>query len=827
MKKQSTPKTVNKKMPAAARPAGKPVQKPGFMEKFIPAPFPNWIYIVIVGFCFVIYGNTLWNEFALDDTMVLTQNEFVKEGVSGIPKIFKYDTFIGRYGEQVTNLPGGRYRPLSVALLAAEYDIFVSSDVKQIIRDKLDTTIMQHNVPHQYIVPDMQGRIIDTTQAGYVVVAKTAPKMNDDDAPLYMKTLLPYAGHFVNILLYALVACFLFKLLQRLFPVREPAGWKLLFNVPVIATLLFIAHPVHVEAVANIKGRDEIMTFLGALMALFYTLRWLDTRQPHFLAITFFCFLGGAFAKENALTFLAIIPVTIYFTGQYKLKHLLLFAAVTVIPVFLLLKGQGIAFLFVAAFLILLFAAPAHSRTKTIAWALLPSFAAALVFTCVRWSVINMDPLPETELMNNPFLGMRSVEKVASIIYGLGRYLWLLVYPNPLTTDYYPYHIPKVVINNAGTNEFINTISIANPAVWLPLLIYGAMFAFIIWGLSPKRKNNYAYAMIWYLVPLSIVCNVFVMIGTFMNERFVYISSVGFCLALAYFIITHLPEWIKNERRYRFAVIAFLSIVLCLYSAQSISRNKAWFDDFTLSTTDARQSPKSAKANYDAARVYNIKVVAATDDSLRLLYTRQIYKHAKRAVEIHPVYENALTLYSWANTMLGNMYPDSIAKYPRQLSINLLKQLLRRNAGTPFAFGPLGDLLGTIPDPAERARQWEDVLAIAPNRFEPNFNLARIYMTEMGDPAKAVPYYEKAASLEPNNTNVLIDLGAAYGNSGKGVKAFETFEKVLQLAPNDTLALRNLEATYVNLGDYYKANETYQRYRAIGGRQSSLVVITQ
>ncbi|MDR3351233.1 MAG: hypothetical protein LBN98_06320 [Prevotellaceae bacterium] len=826
MKKQSGKKITVKKT-APAKPVQKPVQKPAVMEKFIPAPFPRWVYAVIVAFCFVIYGNTLWNEFALDDTMVLTQNEFVKEGISGIPKIFKYDTFIGRYGEQVTNLPGGRYRPLSVALLAAEYDIFVDSEVKQIIRDKLDTTIMQQNVPREYLVWDTQARIIDTTQVDYAVVAKTAPKQNDDDAPLYMKTLLPYASHFVNIILYALVACFLFKLLQRLFPVREAAGWKLLFNVPVIATLLFIAHPVHVEAVANIKGRDEIMTFLGALMALFYTLRWLDTRQPHFLFITFLCFLGGAFAKENALTFLAIIPVTIYFTGQYKLKHLLLFTALTVIPVFLLLKGQGLAFLFVAAFFVLLLAAPARSRTKTIALALLPSFAAALIFTCVRWSVINMEPLPETELMNNPFLGMRSIEKWASIVYGLGRYLWLLVYPNPLTTDYYPYHIPKVVISNNGVNEFINTISIANPAVWAPLLIYGALFAFVIWGLSSKRKNVYAYAIIWYLVPLSIVSNVFVMIGTFMNERFVYISSVGFCLALAYFIIVHLPKWMKQESRYRLAVISFLGVVLCLYSAQSISRNKAWFDDFTLSTTDARQSPKSAKANYDAARVYNIKLQSAPDDSIRLVYTRKIYDYAKRAVEIHPAYENALSLYSWANTMLGNMYPDSLAKYPRQFSINLLKQLLRRNAGTPFAFGPLGDLMATIPDPAERIRQWEEILQIAPNRFEPNFNLARICMTEMGDPAKAVPYYEKAVSLEPNNTTALIDLGAAYGNSGKSLKAFETFEKVLQIAPNDTLALRNLEATYIQLGDYLRANETYQRFRAAGGKQPQMLVIAQ
>jgi tetratricopeptide (TPR) repeat protein len=316
-----------------------------------------------------------------------------------------------------------------------------------------------------------------------------------------------------------------------------------------------------------------------------------------------------------------------------------------------------------------------------------------------------------------------------------------------------------------------------------------------------------------------------------MNERFVYISSVGFCLALAYFIIVHLPKRIPNENRYRWLVAGFLGVVLCLYSAQSISRNKVWFDDFTLSTTDARQSPMSAKANYDAARVYNIKVVQAPNDSLREVYTRQIYKYARRAVEIHPVYENALLLYSWANSTLGNMYPDSLAKYPSQLSINLVKQRLRRNPGTPFAFGQLTEQINRIPDAGERTRQWEDLLTIRPNEHGPVWFPAYLYLGQLymsvGKFVEAVPLYEKAVSFEPSNTTALIDLGAAYGNSGKGVKAFETFEKVLQIAPNDTLALRNLEATYVHLGDYIKAIETYERFKASGGKQSPLVTISQ
>jgi tetratricopeptide (TPR) repeat protein len=778
MKKQPPVRKNEKRTPASARklaPAPLRWTKP---EPFVPSPFPNWIYVVIVAFSFAIYSNTMWNEFALDDTMVLTQNEFVKSGVSGIPKIFKYDTFIGRYGEQVTNLPGGRYRPLSVALLALEYDIFVNSDVKQIIRDRLDESKTQYNVPRQYIVPDMQARIVDTTQAGFVVVSKPSPKQNEDDAPLYMKTMLPYASHFVNMLLYAITACFVFKLLLRLFPVRDTSGWKRLLNVPVIATLLFVAHPVHVEAVANIKGRDEIMTFLGALMALFYTLRWLDTRDRKYMLITFLCFLAGAFSKENAITFLAIIPLTVYFCTSYRLKDNFV--------------------------------------------ALLPSLAAALVFLMVRGSVITWSPMPETELMNNPFLGMRPFEKWGSIIYVLGRYLWLLIFPHPLTTDYYPYHIPKVTMTGSDPNSAINAIGIGNILIWGALLLYIALFVFILWGMAPHRRNKYAYAVAWYLIPMSVVSNVFVMIGTSMNERFVFISSVGFCLAVALFLVHHLPRLLKNAKLYQPLLAGFLAVVLCFYSIQSIARNKVWFDDFTLSTTDAKLSPKSAKANYDAARVYNIKFQSAPNDSLRLFYTKQIYYYSKRAIAIHPVYENALLLYSWSNSMLGN-HPDSLAKYPRRASIEALKQLLRRNPLTPFAFDPLVPLIAQLPTTEERVKEWEAVYALSPERFESNYNLACVYAKDQGlnrttgqfnreQLLKAIPYFERTVTLKPDFINGLIDLGAMYGNTGNPVKAVEIFEKAVKTAPNDTLAWKNLGQTYLTLGDQSKAMQAQQQY---------------
>lgn len=48
-----------------------------------------WIYAGIFVLCFLVYGNTLNHQYALDDGVVIHHNEYVSKGVSGIPMLFK------------------------------------------------------------------------------------------------------------------------------------------------------------------------------------------------------------------------------------------------------------------------------------------------------------------------------------------------------------------------------------------------------------------------------------------------------------------------------------------------------------------------------------------------------------------------------------------------------------------------------------------------------------------------------------------------------------------------------------------------------------------
>ena len=73
------------------------------------------LYILILVMSFLLYGNTISFDYALDDLIVIRNNSFTQKGFRGIKEIFSYDSFTGFYGKEKKLVEGGRYRPLSIA----------------------------------------------------------------------------------------------------------------------------------------------------------------------------------------------------------------------------------------------------------------------------------------------------------------------------------------------------------------------------------------------------------------------------------------------------------------------------------------------------------------------------------------------------------------------------------------------------------------------------------------------------------------------------------------------------------------------------------------
>ena len=80
---------------------------------------PDIRFAVVAAFTgFILYANTIGHSYVLDDAGVITENQFVQQGVKGIPEIFKSDLW------HFANVNLGYYRPLSLVSFAVENEFF-------------------------------------------------------------------------------------------------------------------------------------------------------------------------------------------------------------------------------------------------------------------------------------------------------------------------------------------------------------------------------------------------------------------------------------------------------------------------------------------------------------------------------------------------------------------------------------------------------------------------------------------------------------------------------------------------------------------------------
>src|SRR5574344_10293 len=209
--------------------------------------------------------------------MIIFENNYTLQGFKGTQDIFTQDAFTGYFGKDKNLVTGGRYRPLSQFTFMIEYELFGQS-----IHDK--------------------------------VGLNRAPQNEE----LFSESPLPIISHAVNVLLFIILCLITYHVLRKIFPNYDHKKWYL--SLPFIATLLFALHPLHTEAVANIKGRDEIMCMLGAMFAVFSTIKYMNKRNILWLFAAFAAMVFALFSKENAITFLAIIPLVVYFLPNTKKK---------------------------------------------------------------------------------------------------------------------------------------------------------------------------------------------------------------------------------------------------------------------------------------------------------------------------------------------------------------------------------------------------------------------------------------------------------------------------------------------------------------------------
>lgn len=362
-------------------------------------------------FCLLIVAvslnlNTLFNEFAVDDEEVLTQNSLVKQGIKGIPKILTTDLLYGTPDAE-NSLVQPRYRPLSLVIFAVEYQIF---------------------------------------------------------------GLNPFVSHLINILLFALLIALLFKLLQKLFH-------KYSHYLAFITCLVFAVHPIHTEVIANIKSRDEILTFIFLISSLFYFIRHSEKPSTKALITALLFFFLALLTRESAVTFIMVIPLVLYYFFKQPVKKALLSA----VPALVVLIG----------------------------------------YVSLRIIVVGVGHPAASSIMDSPFLYATGSQAFATKVFILFKYISLLFFPYPLSCDYGFNQIPYV--------DILSIPFLLSFLLLIGLLVYAIVFF--------RKKSVLSFSIFYFIITISLASNFIIDIGTPLSERLLFQPSLAFCILIAIFYV--------------------------------------------------------------------------------------------------------------------------------------------------------------------------------------------------------------------------------------------------------------------------------------------------
>ena len=618
---------------------------------------PKALWIVGVLAC-LLYANTLGHEYTQDDAIVIYDNMYVDQGISGIPGLLTKDTFHGFFKTDGKDklVKGGRYRPLTPIMFVVERTVFGKN---------------------------------------------------------------PWVGHFFNIAYYAFLGIIMYLVLYSLLGQDQRAGW-----IALAATCLYVAHPLHTEAVANIKGRDEIVALIGSLGAFWFLLKYVDKHSKKYLFWAGIAFFLGLMSKENTITFLAVIPVGLMLFKQTPLP-------------------------------------------KTIKL-MVPLILATIIFIAIRTAVLGVDfGGTSFELMNNPFLKIEggkyvpftTSERLGTIMVTLWEYLSLLIFPHPLTHDYYPRQIAMQSMENIL------------PIISLGLHMAMVFGVFYFW----KKKPIVAWSLLFYIATLSIVSNIVFPIGTNMSERFLFMPSMAYALLLGSLL------WYLNSRGHRTLALSMTGVLLLGFSYKTISRNMVWKNDFTLFTTDVKTSRNSAKVLNAAGGALTTEASKLdAKDPKRKEMLAKARGYLTQALEVHPNYANAALLLGNASYYEGN-YEAAVQAYQRVLSINPNDADANRNLAV--ALRDAGRVAGEEKqDFAKSIKYLKQSYNLVPDDLE-TVRLLGVAHGVSGDPKGAIPYFEILVKANPDNPGLLRNLGTAYMQSGDVVKGQELLAKAQMLDP--------------------------------------------
>lgn len=419
----------------------------------------------------------------------------------------------------------------------------------------------------------------------------------------------PASAHFVNTLLFAYLLTRIYKLIQLMRCYTDPA---VLQAFALLSCLIFLVHPEHVSVVANIKSRDNLLSMLfGVLFSIRMLKAYDEDRYIQVLPAALFIFLG-MLSKLDCYVFFAFPALSVFFFRENSAG-----------------KKWKLLFLLIALFVLL-----------AALWLFMEH-----LFLDPSVRMKNFSDPTESPLAGNDSLYHRFCMALTTLLY----YLKFQVLP----WGYYFYF---------GYDQ-IPLRPFAHPQNLAALLLLIGLLAAAVWMYNKNRI--YLFAYLFFLAALAYTANFFIVIPGILMDRYAFIASLGFSMALSALLID-----IARIRDWRFYRSLPVCCILLVYAGFTVYRSSAWRNKFSLIERDIAQLDRSVNAQRIASVTY-IKAAFAkgVPEAEGRQYIAQAEGYADKALAVYD--RSAL---AWEAKGICNLYKgdnvDALGMFHRCMQLD-------------------------------------------------------------------------------------------------------------------------------------------------------------
>jgi protein O-mannosyl-transferase len=503
-----------------------------------------------------------------------------------------------------------------------------------------------------------------------------------------------------------------------------------------VVAALFALHPLHVESVAWVAERKDVLSTFFGFLSLLYYVRYATRGHAWRLAVSLVCFVCSLLSKQTFVT----LPFVLLLLDYWPLGRLSLGKEAA--PPAPVARGRGAGSKAATAI-----EAATPQRRQPLGRLLLekvPFFAAAGGFSAVVLMAQSQSGAV-LSLEGFPFLW-----RLKNAIYVYVAYLEKTLFPQNLAF-YYPHPHD----------------SLSWAVLGLSLLSLLAVSAITL--ACYRRYPFLPVGWFWYLGTLVPMIGLVQIGSQQMADRYTYFPLVGIFIAVTWLVPELVPPGLLRTRVLPAAVLASL----VLLAATSYSQITYWHDSVTLLRHSKESTPDSAAAHEFLGNA--------------LLHVGELQEGAEeleQASRLVPTYFPVHAELGSAYRNLGR-YDQSIAQYRAALAIDPQSTATHCDLGlTYFARSQYEDA----------KRHYLQALEIDP-RFVPAFvNLAALAYAQH-DYKSAIDYSKRALGVSPDLPSAQICIAMALREEGHFDEAIKRLEQVVAEAPYEPRAEQELTRT--------------------------------